>query len=725
MYRLMLFLLPLSSSLADTHYDARYNSLRSSAPAIPTIEKTIIYTAVRKRHDLFLTPRNATQGHWVSGPVSSFKSPSSGVSIGEMATVFSWPAPSSKPLGAVMKRSAESTSHQHDDETTTIATVFLWPVSSSVSPKAQTKRSANLYALHISLGEKEGNMDLFLPNTTALWFCKNVPDVLYNDSLKTFHGLGLRVGDVDVVIPVREEQAEEFCQSVKKDEKANEGLDPTKTANGVNKRPNLVSQDGATATKSDAGGSAMETPALKPGASKTIAPTPTRIALDEARFKDAPEQHKTEVSASSPKQGSTSIDLLSLTLTKNLHVDAQATPPSASSEHTTSVDGAANDVFVPEKDYKVKSKAIEGSITSLSNSSVLEPITPPTPPAQVKAADATASPVSQDAAKTPSLTESSINTWAEYIKSYMDSATSTNFERRSVLTGTAIPQPSSNAAVPQPNRSGIWTQLVRRRPRNLEPADNTVEAESREDGVMPQDPDDLFVAPQKSSSSTAAATTTTADTTLTSSARIPAKARPGITADPTDMPSATPISRRPGYNSAPTPVPEDAPFNDPDLLDEISAGYTPTFTSQVIIQESGVTIKKKPRPSPTQVSSDADGNKDKDADSNDEDTSSSTTTSKHAKPTSSISSPNPSPNSNPSTGKDSNFPSIPIPKSNSNNNSSSSSTRYYQTSWGQTNYPEMRVSLYVLWGMVGLQVLCGVSEFRRMAFGEWDLGTRG
>jgi hypothetical protein len=827
MNHLILFLLPLSGSLAFAHDGDRTFALRSSASAMPLIEKTIIHTTVRKRHDISLSPRNATQAHGASGSgVSSSNDPSSGPLFGgmatllswphsshinmhakrsvvpshfrlghnesisntdaTMATIFSWPVPFHNTLRALTQRSAESPNHQHDDETTAMATVFPWPISASLSFKARTKRSTNLYALHIPLGGKEGHLDIFLPNTTSLLLCKDVPDTLYDDSLKTFHNLGLRVGDVDVVIPVREEQAEEFCQTVKKGEEVKNGMDSPKLADGANKKSTLTALDDATTTTSDAGDGVVEASALKPRPSKVYTPTPTKTALvgvdpiftmtgegdrtlipsvkptamSEIGAKDAPEQVTTKVLITSPTQQSTAADLLSSTPTKKPIVHELATPASASSMHDVSlsdvgnidsrhkstpaksilaapsmsiaspiVDGTsdgdndANEVFVPEKDYKVKGKATESSITSVSKSNVMDSITSAIPPAYLKAAGATTSVVTMDAVNTSSLTGSSINIWADYIKSYMDSATSTNVKKRSVPTGIITSPTSSNAAVPRPNRLKVLTQLVRRRPRNLEPADDTVEAESREDGVMPQDPDDLFVAPPKSSSSTAAAITTTADTLSTSSMRVPAKARPGVIADPTDIPSATPILRRPDHTTAPTPSLQNQPFDDPNLLDEINASGTHLTLSPSSTQESGVTIKKKPRPSPAQDSGDADANKDEDADSDAEDTTPSpTTTSKHSKPTSSTSSSN----SNVNTDKDSNSPSIPIPKPHgNNNNSSSNSTRYYQTSWGQTNYPEMRVSLYVLWGMVGLQVLCGINDFRRMAWGEWDLGIRG
>jgi hypothetical protein len=100
--------------------------------------------------------------------------------------------------------------------------------------KSSTERSADLYALRVPFYDQEGYMALFLSNETAVPFCKDVSEALYDDSEKVFLHLDLRLGNSTTKIPVREDNAIGFCQKVKGKEHVGDASSaPTRTSSRI------------------------------------------------------------------------------------------------------------------------------------------------------------------------------------------------------------------------------------------------------------------------------------------------------------------------------------------------------------------------------------------------------------------------------------------------------------------------------------------------------------
>jgi hypothetical protein len=136
-----------------------------------------------------------------------------------------------------------------------------------------TKRSANLYALRVPFHEQEGYIALFLSNTTALSLCQNIPDTLYEDSGKIFHNLTLQFETSNALIPVHEDYAIDFCHGVKQ----GEGHDTSLTSASLME---VMPENSTPAT--DSGQGSVTAKASK--ADKSVGPTVTKATSTEEEF---------------------------------------------------------------------------------------------------------------------------------------------------------------------------------------------------------------------------------------------------------------------------------------------------------------------------------------------------------------------------------------------------------------------------------------------------------
>jgi hypothetical protein len=139
-------------------------------------------------------------------------------------------------------------------------------------PKSSTERSVDLYALRVPLYDQEGYMAIFLSNETAVTFCKDVSEALYDDSEKVFLHLDLRLGNSTTEIPVREDNAIGFCQKVKRKEQVGDGSSsPTRTSSRIT---------GGTVADESAGGSTTARPSE--ANKSTVASTAKPTSIEES-----------------------------------------------------------------------------------------------------------------------------------------------------------------------------------------------------------------------------------------------------------------------------------------------------------------------------------------------------------------------------------------------------------------------------------------------------------
>jgi hypothetical protein len=148
--RMLVLSLPLSFLLAAMALSNVY-----AASTTPVVMKAIYHTAVQRR-----------------------------VNSTHLATIWDWPT-TTPPLS---KRTPG------DDMTSSFTAEIAISAWHTHPYEAHTKRSANLYTLQLPFTENKGYIDILLPNTTVVPFCKDVPDTLYEDSLKMFHTLTIHVG---------------------------------------------------------------------------------------------------------------------------------------------------------------------------------------------------------------------------------------------------------------------------------------------------------------------------------------------------------------------------------------------------------------------------------------------------------------------------------------------------------------------------------------------------
>jgi hypothetical protein len=173
---------------------------------------------------------------------------------------------------------------QFDDDKGNLAARYSEPTK---SPKSSTERSIDLYALRVPFNDQEGYMALFLSNETAVPFCKDISEALYDDSEKVFLHLDLRLGNSTTEVPVREDNAIGFCQKVKGKEQVGDGSSaPTRTSSRIT---------GSPAAKESAGGN---TTARLSEANKTIVSNTAKATSIE----EIPKPSETTASASAKSE---------------------------------------------------------------------------------------------------------------------------------------------------------------------------------------------------------------------------------------------------------------------------------------------------------------------------------------------------------------------------------------------------------------------------------------
>jgi hypothetical protein len=395
-------------------------------------------------------------------------------------------------------------------------------VGDSETPKPfnlPTKRSVDLYALHVPILNQEGYIALFLSNETAVPFCRDVSETLYEDSEKVFLHLDVELGNSTTTkIPVREDSAIGFCRGLKKHEQSGDGglASPTETSSltsGIAKssgsstaeekvtttRPSKADKSTITntakvkstkdvaeppeaATVSESGEvgapSGTDNSALRTRTRKLTAPTLTPTSdAGAAQLSTLVEPSPLQISTSVPK---TTVETLTtardptgkqtISASPDMSTDEDDSPPDtdllpgnphkASKSAETPMPVAASSDSSPSGSNGGLPMLTEG--TASKEAAPLLPIV--TPPPSTTNAEGKASMYQTSGTAGRHLTVLSVNSWYDYINSYMQPATPTG--AGAAMNARALENAAGlriNPAFWKRDRLGILTQLFRRR----------------------------------------------------------------------------------------------------------------------------------------------------------------------------------------------------------------------------------------------------------------------
>jgi hypothetical protein len=580
-----------------------------------------------------------------------------------------------------------------------------------------TKRSVDLYALRVPILNQEGYIALFLSNETAVSFCKDVSKTLYEDSEKVFLHLDVKLGNSTTTnIPVREDSAIGFCRRLKKHEQSGDGglAPPTETSSltsGIAKssgsstaeekvtttRPSKADKSTITntakvksikdvaeppeATVSESGEvaapSGTDDSALRTRTRKLIAPTLTPTS-------DAGAAQLSTLVEPSPLQISTTVPKTTLeTLTTTRDPTGKQTI-SASPDMSTDEDDSPPDTDLLPGNPRKASKSAETPmpVASSSDSSpsgsnnglpiltegtaskeatpLLPIVTPPPPPPSTTNAEGKAFIYQTSGTAGRHLTVSSINSWYDYINSYMQPATPTG--AGAAMNARALENAAGPRIAPafwKRDRLGILTQLFRRR-----------SSEEDEVSQSASEPTNDMEADEPSP---------------TQSSRVPARPRPSL-------PTSSLFSKEATKAPAPSQFPQ-------TYLDETTPDATmtpPMSTSPTRTPRLSLTATKDA--SPTRPSSTMANPETIDYDF----------PSITARPSQSVTESSLSTETSaPSDADDA-----------ANKTDVKAEPDEISMAWGKISDPRMVWTVVLLWMVAALQVVCGLWEFWKMTRGE-------
>ncbi|KAJ4374385.1 hypothetical protein N0V83_003126 [Neocucurbitaria cava] len=378
-----------------------------------------------------------------------------------------------------------------------------------LKPDSPSKRSTNLYNLKLGLRSSEGYISIYMPNSTALVFCKTVPqntsensDDLKQDGSGTYYELGLGVGTSTAKFSVREDYAVEYCRKVRYGEgiglttsKATPGsmtAKPSRTFGTLRSSKHAPSQAETTTPMDD---ESRTTRSSRPHTTK--APTPDDSWETSRRFKHISTRASSNTVDASSSDLSANDAAFTTSLTEESS-DIPSWPTETQIDITTADDGKAaitqaqplatetEAVFTepidsistqsnPEQEISSPTVAVEirpgrpkttsAPGDSLTSDTPIE-ISPGLPTAtsdsdSVYVEGAKIIPTSFVAHKNggdvPHLTVSSINSWYDYINSFLRTAEPTQSDNAAAqTTGPVDADPSSNAAIRKVRRMDLW-----------------------------------------------------------------------------------------------------------------------------------------------------------------------------------------------------------------------------------------------------------------------------
>lgn len=340
------------------------------------------------------------------------------------------------------------------------------------------KRSTNLYNLKVGLLDSDGLISIYMPNATALLFCRNVTKSANKDVDAPHHHLNLEAENGTVKIPVEQDVATNFCRRVKHGEDINgsttsavrlstatkisresitristtdQGKGPSNTleithsvsSEGVSSKHRSKSrlakptQIKATTSSHEKPGEGSESssPKVKPSEAETVTPshTKTSVPTDEGVLQpsrvlpvSSKTQHETAAKTSADPAG---------TVDKSAH----ATPPPSNSGSRPTDNADA-----------VDSPSLEGE-----QSDTPAKITTTRPLPSVAQVQKDGSEID-----TPYLTVTSINTWYDYINSFMQTSQSTQTIEIRNSEATADSRPLANAAPKRRRGINLWPRVL-------------------------------------------------------------------------------------------------------------------------------------------------------------------------------------------------------------------------------------------------------------------------
>jgi hypothetical protein len=352
----------------------------------------------------------------------------------------------------------------------------------SVSSDILIKRSDNLYALRVPIDDQEGYIALFLSNNTAVPFCKDVSETLYEDSERILLTLYVDLGNLTTKIPVREDSAIAFCRNIKENEyikQDHESESLRRTSSSMSERESLtgspmMEQSDTTST----------TTRQSEANESTTSNSRKTIFADES-----PAPPETAVVNSGEWEKSSSIDRATIQTNTRKSTVSSPTPavtvgPHSDADHN----GSLLDVnLLPNDPNSVSSKApskvtetaelptlsspnclsssCNKGLPTLTRSTASKPTRPSVPvvtfPPSTTNIEAEEAGRQASGTAIPHLTISSINSWYDYINSYIRTATQ---------TGAAVSARAVENAAASRTRPAIWkrgglgmlTQMVRK-----------------------------------------------------------------------------------------------------------------------------------------------------------------------------------------------------------------------------------------------------------------------
>ncbi|KAF1941246.1 hypothetical protein EJ02DRAFT_207525 [Clathrospora elynae] len=437
-----IFVLCLSTHVA-AFQPALAAAIERRSTSISTITKTIFYTTVRRQSDGRLTLRDRTeleQGGQSGIPDSL--APSNVIVLdGDFGGDFEVHT----ILVPNLTEDAYHTDEPPSGEMTKQDMTHEVPRSDIVN-----KKRTGLWNLKISFGHSAGFISFYMPNSTAIDFCHSVPEEI-SDTTPDFYDLevSFETGNETVAIPVHEKFANPFCREVR----SGEGISGPPSNNSTTTTKQSKTRTSNTVTSSD--GSETAT-------SSKHALTTANSSDDESSTTDA-----TTASKSKSKSTSSTVD------ETGDGSDTTGSTKPASTETTSSDTGSS--IPEPTTTNRSKSKSASsssdqtgdtsGTLPSLQVSLERAPTAvsrdPYGPedlsysirsrlPAQVQGSEMIDPPTttmssSTTSADVPQFTESSINSWYDVIRSYMETAAAIPTQEQAAVA-TDVPSVESSAA---------------------------------------------------------------------------------------------------------------------------------------------------------------------------------------------------------------------------------------------------------------------------------------